>query len=690
MMAQKAKPRAAADLPSFLQQEESKSQDIRRSVNSPPAYILHRRSNYSFPHSSRFSLFPIDPLLGFPVCSPVRRTELRDKDFTRVDSVRIKDALILVNETSPFRRGNSSQTLREMPSTTPSSEGAISVPVNNSPSYRSQQQISETDSEGEKSGDRREEEDSMTKALREQIMAVHREYASARRDEWHLHSITPASSVEIAGSMDEDVSEGLGGLYNEGSRESEEDLQVEEGVTGRPVHYSETQASKNMLIHASKPICELKQLAPKVLPHNSATFTSTLLDTPSRLWLPVESPLPDSPLYRKIVFCEEHHSVRLIESREARIEVKQVDIMWSCACAGFQYVPKIEFSNVNRNTASRINYDRDSQLLFCRLCSVSVMKDLVKKEVRWVTSGFEHNVVVTTEGLVYTWGHGAAGCLGHGDTVSVTFPKLVERLRTKAVTYAECGGYHTAIVTDDGEVYTWGRADVHQLGISFSELSKDDMGYLALLPQRIDTFRHKRVKAKSIACGEAHTLVLDSEGTVYAFGWAEDGQLGLPVDDLADGQMTHKVKDIRALHQTKIIKISAGSLFSTALTESGQVFIWGNGEQGQLGLGSRVTRADIPTLLTGLKSEWALDIVCGENFVLCLGQSGKIWGWGLGVAGHFENRQFVPGTDLACFQPRCLTSLEIDHRLLATRSKSRRTSQREPQEPLDWEGPYYS
>lgn len=686
-MAQKS---PTADVPSFLQQEESKSRDLRRPLSPPPAYILHRRSSYSFPRSTRFALFPLDPVLSFPVCAQVKKSDLYDKDFTRVDTVRIKDALILVNETSPFRRGNSSQTLRDIPSTTPSSEGAQSIPVN-SPSYRSQQQISEAELESQQSSQRRDSEDSMTQALREQIMAVHREYASARRDDWHLHSITPASSLDIGESIEEEVGEELGGLYEDQSPGSEEDMQVEEGVTGRPVHYSDTQASKNVLIHASKPICELKQLAPKVLPPNSTTFTSTLLETPSKLWLAVDSPLPDSPLYRKMVFCEEHNSTRLIESRESRLEVKQVDVIWACACTGFHYCPKIEFSNVHKNTASRINYDRDSQLLFCRLCSASLLKDLAKKEVRWVTSGFEHNVAVTTEGLVYTWGHGAAGCLGHGDTTSVTFPKLVERLKTKAIIYAECGGYHTAVISEDGEMYTWGRADVHQLGIPFSDLYKDDMGYVAFVPQRVESFRKKRVKVKAVACGEAHTLVLDADGKVFAFGWAEDGQLGLPPEDIADGQMTHKVREIRALRQSKIVKISSGALFSAALTESGQVFIWGNGDQGQLGLGSRVTRADIPTLLTSLKAEWVLDLVCGENFVLCLGQMGKLWGWGLGVAGHFESRQFVPGTDLACFQPRTLTSLEVDHRLLMTRMKPRRTErdlQGRLAEQTDWEGPF--
>ena len=61
-----------------------------------------------------------------------------------------------------------------------------------------------------------------------------------------------------------------------------------------------------------------------------------------------------------------------------------------------------------------------------------------------------------------SWGYGASGCLGHGNYTSYTQPKLVTggNLNTKRVVFAQSGGYHNGVVTDEGHLYMWGRADV--------------------------------------------------------------------------------------------------------------------------------------------------------------------------------------------------------------------------------------
>lgn len=86
----------------------------------------------------------------------------------------------------------------------------------------------------------------------------------------------------------------------------------------------------------------------------------------------------------------------------------------------------------------------------------------------------------------------------------------------QTIVYLECGGYHTVALTNKGELFSWGRGDVYQLGIPFKHLCKDETGHLSLMPQRIEYFIGKIIK--SIACGEAHTLALDIYGRVYAFG----------------------------------------------------------------------------------------------------------------------------------------------------------------------------
>jgi alpha-tubulin suppressor-like RCC1 family protein len=120
-----------------------------------------------------------------------------------------------------------------------------------------------------------------------------------------------------------------------------------------------------------------------------------------------------------------------------------------------------------------------------------------------------------------TWGFGASGVLGHGSTLSYQEPRIVEALATYCITYIEAGAYHNAALTSDGAVFTWGRGDVNQLGVKQSKMMKDDMGYASLFPKIVEDLL--QVKVCQVACGEAHTMALDTDGNVHSFGWGEDG-----------------------------------------------------------------------------------------------------------------------------------------------------------------------
>jgi alpha-tubulin suppressor-like RCC1 family protein len=265
---------------------------------------------------------------------------------------------------------------------------------------------------------------------------------------------------------------------------------------------------------------------------------------------------------------------------------------------------------------------------------------------------------VTCQGKLLSWGYGASGCLGHGNANICTYPTPVEALAGEFVIYAESGGYHNAAVTESGDLWVWGRGDVHQLGVSFDLMTKDDIGHVAFRPIKTEL---KNVKG--VACGEAHTVVLNSEGTVFAFGWAEDGQLGLYPDQLYENQMSFEISPLRI--PEKVAKVSAGGLFSVALTEAGQLYVWGNCEQGQLGIGNRDKILRLPTHLSSMNNEIIMDMVCGETHVICITTTGKLYGWGQGLAGRFKNRQdFSTGSDIVCFVPRLLKEVDIVHRFV--------------------------
>ncbi|OMJ84646.1 hypothetical protein SteCoe_14163 [Stentor coeruleus] len=361
--------------------------------------------------------------------------------------------------------------------------------------------------------------------------------------------------------------------------------------------------------------------------------------------------LPDipnvlSPIYRKIVFCASVSNPRNLEIKNA------------VTCTGFIACPIIEFSNLESHSRGIIQY-RENKVI--RLISERIAFDMLTRQVSWMSFGFEHCCLLTTEGEVYSWGYGASGCLGQGHLLSCTFPTLISHLPKS--TYIESGAYHTVAITESEEIYVWGRGDVNQLGIPEKNLQKDHLGCFTSLPTKIELFGSKKIKGT--ACGEAHTLVIDNEGALYSFGWAEDGQLGLPNNWIKDKYMSFSPRRVIYLKHKKVVKASAGAIFSLALTDSGEIYIWGNGELGQLGLGNTVKKMEFPSIVTSLEKEIIVDAVCGEAHVICVSKAGTLYGWGQGLAGIFEMRgnQFPYGSDVVCNLPRRLAELDISHRI---------------------------
>ena len=136
--------------------------------------------------------------------------------------------------------------------------------------------------------------------------------------------------------------------------------------------------------------------------------------------------------------------------------------------------------------------------------------------VRALACGAFHTAVVTSDGAVYTWGRGKHGQLGHGDEDNQHTPKRVEALASTCVRALACGAFHTAALTSDGAVYTWGECDHGQLGHG----DTDDQH----TPKRVEAL--VSVSVRALACGGFYTAALTSDGTVYTWGRGDDGRLG--------------------------------------------------------------------------------------------------------------------------------------------------------------------
>ncbi|NWY57038.1 HERC5 ligase, partial [Chionis minor] len=120
-------------------------------------------------------------------------------------------------------------------------------------------------------------------------------------------------------------------------------------------------------------------------------------------------------------------------------------------------------------------------------------------------------------GELFTWGQNTHGQLGvESQTTPIPKPQLVKRLKGIPLAQIAAGGAHSAVVSLSGAVYSWGKNDFGQLGLGDTE-DRDCPSYVGAL---------EHWKAVFISCGADHTAVLSKEGLVCTFGAGGAGQLG--------------------------------------------------------------------------------------------------------------------------------------------------------------------
>lgn len=79
-------------------------------------------------------------------------------------------------------------------------------------------------------------------------------------------------------------------------------------------------------------------------------------------------------------------------------------------------------------------------------------------------TGGRHSLALTTDGKVFSWGEGDDGKLGHFSRWNCDKPRLIEALKSKRVRDIACGSSHSAAITSNGDLYTWGLGEYGRLG----------------------------------------------------------------------------------------------------------------------------------------------------------------------------------------------------------------------------------
>ncbi|XP_068388862.1 X-linked retinitis pigmentosa GTPase regulator isoform X1 [Eschrichtius robustus] len=212
--------------------------------------------------------------------------------------------------------------------------------------------------------------------------------------------------------------------------------------------------------------------------------------------------------------------------------------------------------------------------------------------------------------------------------------------------YLSCGDEHTAVITGNNKLFVFGSNNWGQLGLGSKSTVNKPTCVKALKPEKV----------KFAACGRNHTLVSTEGGKVYAAGGNTEGQLGL--GDTEERNTFHLISFFTSQH--KIKQLSAGSNTSAALTEDGELFMWGDNSEGQIGL-QNITSICVPHQVTiGKPISW---ISCGYYHSAFVTTEGELYTFGepeygkLGLPGklliNHKVPQLVPGIPQKVIQVAC-------------------------------------
>ncbi|XP_023904147.1 ultraviolet-B receptor UVR8 [Quercus suber] len=149
-----------------------------------------------------------------------------------------------------------------------------------------------------------------------------------------------------------------------------------------------------------------------------------------------------------------------------------------------------------------------------------------------VAAGAWHAAVVGRDGRVCTWGWGRYGCLGHGNEECESVPKVVESLSNVKAVHVATGDYTTFVVSDDGDVYSFGCGESASLGHSNGADGQGNRHANVLSPELVTSLKQVNERVVQISLTNsiywnAHTFALTESGKLYAFGAGDKGQLGI-------------------------------------------------------------------------------------------------------------------------------------------------------------------
>jgi alpha-tubulin suppressor-like RCC1 family protein len=222
-----------------------------------------------------------------------------------------------------------------------------------------------------------------------------------------------------------------------------------------------------------------------------------------------------------------------------------------------------------------------------------------------IACGNRHNIILTENNELYVCGDNINGKLGLGDYQDRNkYTKLEHNFGKIKNIY--CGESHNIILNENNELYVCGSNFYYQLGLGDN---KNRNAYTKL--------EHNFGKIKNIYCGAKHNIILNENNEVYVCGHNYYGQLGL--GDYDKRNVYTKLEN----NFGKIINIYCAGYHNIILNENNELYVCGYNDFGQLGLGYN----DNKNIHTKIENNFGKikNIYCGRYHNIILNENNELY-----------------------------------------------------------------
>jgi alpha-tubulin suppressor-like RCC1 family protein len=219
---------------------------------------------------------------------------------------------------------------------------------------------------------------------------------------------------------------------------------------------------------------------------------------------------------------------------------------------------------------------------------------------------------IKADGTLWMWGDADYGILGDNTRTDKSSPVQTVAAGTNWTQVSVGTYFHTVAIKTDGTLWSWGLNQNGSVGDGSSTQRSS--------PVQTSSGGNNW---KQASAGQAATVAIKTDGTLWTWGSGSDGQLG-------DGTTTSKNAPGQVGSNTNWKQVSNNYYASAAVKTDGTLWVWGANLDGVLGT-NNLTNYSSPVQTVAGGTNWN-QVSVGKRFMCAIKTDGTLWGWGINTS----------------------------------------------------------